>query len=638
MTFVEVLFPLKLSPLTYKCDETLSRSIKPGIIVSAPLKNRLTKGIVIGKSLNIPPGRIKEIKEINDKVPLLSTNMIKLLKWMSKYYMAEEGLVLKNMLPREALKSVKKRDTKKVKITTQDFDLCDIDNICIQKIFDSIRKKRYQTFLLHAPSSVYEYSFLIRLLIEINNVIILLPELSIVDNLYQTLNKIFGERVCLYHSDLSSGRRYEAIKRILEGYSDIIIGTRSAIFAPLKEVSLIVVLQEHNDSYKQEKFPCYHARDVAVMRGFFEKVPVLLSSICPSINSFFNCNSGKYSLLIPSNNNDIKPKMKIIDMRYEKQIKPSLSKTVIDNLERCIKNKKKVLLIINRRGYSTLLQCLDCNYIEECPNCKIPIIFHKHDMVLRCHYCNYISRNINDRCSRCKSFNLKMLGAGTQKIQEAIEEVFGVKTLRFDSDKIRKKADLDELTAEIFNADKGIIVGTKIISKKMFGWHRITMAAVLNADLPLSMPDFKSSERTFQEIMSLKESIEAGGTIFIQTRMPDHYVYKYLKSYDYYSFVREELMRRKSLRYPPYSKMIVIKIVGEARLSEEILKIVSMADKNVEILGPSSSRYDRDKFEYKVLLKSQFREKLHIAAKKIIETFKDRKDIKIKVDVDPVRI
>ncbi len=637
MTFVDVLFPLKLGPLTYKCDELLSHNIKPGIIVSAPLKNRLTKGIVIGKSLNIPTGRVKEIKEIIDRVPLLSINMIKLLKWMSEYYMAEEGLVLKNMLPGEALKSVKKRDTKKVKITTQDFELCDVDNTCIQKIFDSIRKKRYQTFLLHAPSSVYEYSFLIRLLIEINNVIILLPELSIVDNLYQTLNRIFGERVCLYHSDLSSGRRYEAIKRILEGYSDIIIGTRSAIFAPLKEVSLIVVLKEHSDSYKQEKFPCYHARDVAVMRGFFEKVPVLLSSICPSVNSFFNCNSGKYSLLIPFNN-DIKPKMKIIDMRYEKQIKPSLSKTVIDNLERCIKNEKKALLIINRRGYSTLLQCLDCNYIEECPNCKIPLIFHKHDMVLKCHYCNYISRNINDRCSRCKSFNLKMLGSGTQKIQEAIEEFFRVKTLRFDSDKIRKKADLKKLTAEIFNTDKKIIVGTKIVSKKMFGCLKIAMAAVLNADLSLSMPDFKSSERTFQEIISLRDMIEADGTIFIQTRMPDHYVYKYLKSYDCYSFVREELMRRKSLNYPPYSKMIVIKIVGEARLSEEILKIVSMADKNVEVLGPSSSRYDKDKFEYKVLLKSRFREKLHIVVKEIIETFKNKKDVKIKVDVDPVRI
>ncbi len=636
MVFVDVLFPLKLRPLTYRCDTPLSHDLKPGIVVSAPLKKSLAKGIVIGESSVIPEGDVKEIKEIYDRQPLLSTNMLKLLKWMSEYYIAEEGLVLKSMLSKEAFKGVKKRNSEKLATTSHELDLCEVDKTHVQKVLHSIEKKLYKTFLLHAPSLIYEYSFLFEVLKKTNNIIILLPELCLVDNFYQFLTCTFGQRVALYHSDLSSGKRYEAIRKILEGRSDIVVGTRSAVFAPLREVSFIAVLHEHNDSYKHVGSPCYNARDVAIMRGFFEKIPVLLSSVCPSVNSFFNCHLGKYSLLTPSNN-DIKPKVKIIDMRYEKKIKPYLSKKVIDSLKKSINSENNALIIMNRRGYSTL-QCFDCNHIEECPNCKIPIIFHKHDMVLKCHYCNYISKSVTDRCSRCKSFNLRMLGAGTQKLQEDLEEILGVKILRFDSDKIRKKADLRDFLVDIFNRSKKVIFGTNVITKRMQRWSRFAMAAILNSDLSLGMPDFRSAERSFQELMLLKNIIEEDGNILIQTRMAEHYLYKCLKNYDYYSFIKEELMRRKSLHYPPFFRLIVIKIVGKDRLSEKISAAFNIVDKNVEVLGPSSSRLQKNRWEYKVLLKSNSREKLHIEANKIIEIFKKIKSLKFKVDVDPVKI
>jgi primosomal protein N' (replication factor Y) len=637
MNFVDVLFPINLGPLTYRYRNGLSDDIRPGLVVAAPIKNIIAKGIVIGKSSTIPSGQAKEIREVQDDAPLLSIKMIKLLKWMSEYYMAEQGLVLKNMLPREAFKKVKKRYGKNRKIVSCGLDICDIDSSITKAVVDSINKKRYKTFLLHAPSSVYEYSFLIRLLSEIKNVIILLPELSLVNNLYPLLNEMLGERVCLYHSELSSGSRCEAIERISKGYSDIVLGTRSAVFAPLREVSLIAVLHEHSDSYKQESTPYYSGRDVAVMRGFFEKTTVLLSSVCPSVNSIFNCQSAKYTLLKSADNAE-KPKVRIIDIRYEKLIKPYLSKTVIDNAQKCINRDKKAMFVINRRGYSTLLQCIDCNYIEECPSCKIPLVFHKHDMVLRCHYCNYTLKNIPERCRRCNGYNLNLLGAGTQRIQEDIEEFLGIKTLRVDSDRAKKKSDLEKLLGDIFNDDKKIIIGTKIVTRRIGGLRGFSMAAVLNADLSLNMPDFRSAERTFQEILSLADRIESDGTIFIQTRMPQHYLYKYLKNYDYSSFVREELKRRRSLHYPPYSKLILIKITAKRDLSEDISGIMKRTDKDIEALGPSLSRYIKNRLEFKILLRSPSREKLHSAARVFIEEFKNAKDVKTRVDVDPVKI
>jgi primosomal protein N' (replication factor Y) (superfamily II helicase) len=637
MNFVDVLFPVNLGPLTYRYKDTLSGSIRPGVVVAAPLKNTIAKGIVIEKSATIPSGQAKEIKEVQGYAPLLSINMIELLKWMSEYYAAEQGLVLKSMLPMEAFKQVKKRHGKNRKIRGYSVDICDVDSSISDAVIDSINKNKYRAFLLHVPSSVYEYSFIIRLLAEIKNVIIVLPELFLINNLYPLLNEMFGERVCLYHSELSSGTRCESIERILKGHADIVLGTRSAVFAPLREVSLIAVLHEHSDSYKQESTPCYSGRDVAVMRAFFEKTTVLLSSFCPSVNSLFNCQWGKYTLLKPADNAE-KPKIRIIDMRHEKLSRPYLSKTVTDNSLKYISNDKKAMFVINRRGYSTLLQCMDCNYIEECPNCRIPLVFHKHDMIMKCHYCDYTLKNIPDRCGRCYGYNLKLLGAGTQRIQEDIEELMGIKTLRFDSDMARKKSDLKEMMGDIFNDDRKIVIGTKIMTGKIGRGRGFSMAAILNTDISLNMPDFRSAERIFQEILSLADRIDPDGTIFIQTRMPQHYLYKYLKNYDYTSFIREELKRRRSLRYPPYSRLILMKITAKRNLSKDLSEIVKRTDKTIEALGPYLSRCIKDKLEFKILLKSLSREKLHSAARIFIEEFKNVKDVKIRVDVDPVKI
>lgn len=644
MEFFDIVFPLNIGLLTYSCDDKYAHEIKSGIMVSAQIKKRIMKGIVIGKSQRIPSGDIKAIMEVHDDF-LLSVQMIKLLRWMSEYYMSEAGLVLKNMLPKEVFKKIKTRKKKNLhQFISPPFNREDYEEQIrsndLESILDSLRKNEYSTFLLCAPSSSYEYSFLFKIIEEIHNAIILVPEVSVVNTLYPFLYKRFAERICIFHSGLSSGRRTEVIERIKSGFSDIILGTRSAIFLPLRKVSLIAVLQEHSRSYKQDCMPSYNGRDVAVMRGFLEKATVLLSSICPSIESLFNCRLKKYNLIEPTDRKK-KPKIKLLDMKHDRLIKSYLSKSVIDIAARYVHNNKKVVFIINRRGYSTLLQCLDCNYIEECPICKMPLIFHKQDMSMRCHYCGYIKYSVPVTCKRCHGYNLEMLGAGTQRIQEVIEEILGIKTIRFDSDRVRTKDDIGKLEDEMFYDENKIVIGTKLMTQKTGFLKEISMAIFLNSDISLNIPDFRSAERTYQDISSITDKIDNNGIIFIQTRMPQHYLYKYLKRYDYQGFFYEELERRRPLNYPPYARLILIKVTSKRVLSKELSEEISNLQRDiqdVEILGPTVSKNKKGENEFKLLLKSSVRMRLHAAARALIKVFKDSKNLKIGVDVDPIEI
>ncbi len=634
MDFFDVLFPVNIGPLTYRCPGRLSSDIGAGMIVSAPLKSRLIKGIILGKSSGTRPLDVKDIQEIHGTAPVFSSTMIALLKWMSDYYMTGQGLVLKTILPKEALGKVKRRNTIKERTGECPHVAVDVDSDKTDLLKKAIIGNTYGTFLLHSPSSGYEHSFLMKILPEVRNVIILVPEVSVADHLYPFFRDRIGERICLFHGELSGGRKSDTIERILSGRSDIVLGTRSAVFAPLKKVSFIAVLQEHSDSYKQENSPCYIGRDVAVMRGYLEKAIVLLSSICPSVESLFNCKTGKYTLLKPAH--EVKrPRVRLVDMRHEKLVRPYLSRAVTDAASKHIKNNKKVMFVVNRRGHSTLLQCLDCSHIEECPHCNIPLVFHKQDMSLKCHYCGYALSGMPERCSVCKGYNLKLSGAGTQKVQEDLQELIGIKTLRLDSDRAAEKSDFEGLQASM--RDNRIIVGTKLMTRRMCAFSGFSMAAFLNTDLFLNIPDFRSAEKAYQEISSVLVRIEPGGDIFIQTRMPREYLYRCLKDYDYGSFFKEELTRRRALNYPPYSRLMLLKCISKRNLSSELPEIMKkVAD--VEILGPYVARNIKGKNEFRLLLKSSVRGKLHSAAGVFAEAFKDSKDVKVKIDVDPVTI
>jgi primosomal protein N' (replication factor Y) len=345
--------------------------------------------------------------------------------------------------------------------------------------------------------------------------------------------------------------------------------------------------------------------------------------------------TNKYRMVKPSP--DMKrPMIRIANMRFEKKIKPDLSKTVFDAAKRHIKKNDKVMFVINRRGYSSMLLCHECGYIEKCRTCDIPMVLYKKDNTLKCHYCNKTNA-IPEKCSRCKSHKFELLGSGTQRVQEHIEELFGIATMRFDSDNVKKKSEKEELSRLISGDFSKILIGTKLMTRRITATDYFSMAAVLNIDSSLNLPDFRAMEKAYQELSSIIDLVEPKGEILIQTRFPNTPLFRHLQYNDYASFANEELSMRKTLNYPPYAKLLIITFSGSPGISEKIMKTVRDSEPNIEILGPTTSRNKKGIEECSVILKSADRKALNNAARKVLKTFDCAKKIQIRIDVDPVQ-
>ena len=642
MNFCRVVFPLNFEPLLYSCREDNSNLIKPGMLVTAPVRNSSKRGIVTEIVNTQTLDNIKFIEKIHGSEPLFSKNMLKLLKWMSEYYLVNQGTILKNILPGEffELSSPSLKNKDKLKLpdlesynNIPEFDINPILNLFLK----SLKKDVYQSYLLYAHSRNIEYSFILGILDNFRNIIILCPEISIVETLYPLLKKSFGERVCQYHSGLSKPQKILSIERIVSGKSDIVIGTRHAVFTPFKKVSLIAVLNEHSSFYKLEKIPFYNIRDIAVMRGYYEKSVVLLSSISPSIESLHNCMSGKYNLLKPDIHIN-RPKIRIIDTRYGTFLKSGISRSVIESALNSINRGNKVMFVLNKKGYASVVHCDDCGYIQKCVNCGIPLTVDKKIHALKCRYCNYSLSPVPEQCGRCKGYNLQMLGTGTQRIQEELESLTGFKTIRIDSDIASGRKALKSLLSSISSDDIRIIIGTKLMTSRIITLNEFSKAIILNADSFLNFPDFRASEKAYQEFVSIADKISFDGELLVQTRMPQNYLFKYLKKYDYISFIKEELKRRRELNYPPFSKLVLIKFRSGHNIFEKIEDISKKANKNLQILGPFKSTEKQKDNEFSLLLKSSDRKILHETAKIFLNAFKQDKKTELWINVDPLHI
>ncbi len=631
--YVDIIFPVNLRPLTYKCPEHLSGRARPGMIVTAPLKNRHSKGIILDAAASPPAGPIKELSSIDDDSPVLGKGMLKLLKWMSDYYLASEGSVLQQILPKETFirSKTRKTSTKSEEIR---FSLLDVPPEDVSCILDSAAHRRYQAFLVRAPSADYEYSFIWELLHSaLKNVIVIFPEVSQAETFYSAASGFLKDRACLLHGGISRGRRSDSLAGVLSGRHDIVIGTRAALFAPMKNVSLIVVVHEDSGSYKLEEGIRYNIRDVAVMRGFLEKCTVALSSVTPSVESYFNALTRKYIPLKPSVQVR-RPRVTIVDMRYAKKIRPGISREVFDAARYKLKAKKKIMLVVNRRGYSTLLLCPDCGHEERCGNCDIPMVMHRDEKVLKCHYCGKI-RALPERCGRCGGLHLELRGAGTQKVQEEIEELFGMETLRFDSDRVTKKSEAEKLLGSLSGDSAKVVVGTKMMTKRIGHAEKFSLAVVLNTDAYLNFPDFRASEKAYRELSAVLDLTGPEGDVMVQTMLPQSSLFRHLKKGDYEAFVKEELIQRKELAYPPYSKLMKITLSGSGRIADEYIAKIRDAGKGVEILGPASSKNKKGETELSVFLKAGSRTALNDAARSALLMYERAKGLRIAVDVDP---
>jgi primosomal protein N' (replication factor Y) len=635
--YADVVFPLKLPPLTYKVPENAPHDLN-GRIVKAPLMGKSHYGLVVSVKNELRLEKKKNIKEIIEiHQHFASESTLSFLKWLSDYYLMPIGIALKSSFFEEATSA-----------TVRQCDSATVWKKCG-------KEKKYNTFLFHAFSISDEYSFLFKTLSDtshdIHGAIILVPEVGQIERLESMLKDIFGKRVCILHSNLTKKKRIGAIAQIISGQSDIVIGARSAMLAPIRDVSFIAVLNEHSPSYKGEEGLRYNARDVAVMRGFMEKSCVILSSVCPSVESVYNAKIGKYSPIAPSLHLSAKkhPKIKIVDSKANHIRKEfsnkvtdygsgvaAISRDILKEAKNITARDGKFLFLINRKGYS-LIRCEDCEHIARCNKCSIPLVFYKGRNTVRCHYCGH-EEIVIESCGECRGFNIRPFGAGIERIREELEKALKINALLIEKTKDVSKT-LPELPAEFTS----FVIGTAYAAKRLKD-KKFDAAALFNIDMLLSMPDFRAYERAFQEVIQISQMVKTEGSLYLQTWNPKNKILRFIKNYDFQGFYEYELSQRKALDYPPFSRIILFNVFMKrdaGRFLHDMQKIICDTNTNgLELLGPVVVPSTMKSFNYciQILLKSKDRKIIHNEAGSFLKKIEKIKGIKINVDVDPLKI
>ena len=480
--------------------------------------------------------------------------------------------------------------------------------------------------------------------------IMLVPEISLTPQIVARFVSRFGKEVAILHSGLSDGEKYDEYRKIREGKVKIVVGARSAIFAPLANLGIIIIDEEHTATYKQDNNPRYHARDVAIMRGIYHSAPVILGSATPSLESFARAKKGVYKLLtLTSRPSGSKlPEVTLVDMKNEvKRGNFILSKVLKDKIQERISRGEQVILLLNRRGYSSMLTCRDCGHVLKCPNCDISLTYHKTSNTNRCHYCNYSVKNVS-KCPVCSSSNMKDYGLGTERLEEELNKLFKARVVRMDMDTTSRKG-MHEKIIEDFGAHKyDILLGTQMIAKGL-DFPLVTLVGVVNADSSLNVPDFRSSENTFgllSQVSGRAGRSNLPGEVIIQSYNPEHYSIRLAQEHDYLHFYQTEIEIRKALNYPPYYYITGVNISSlDYDLGfSEAKKIGTYLRKNVltttQILGPSMANVFKvnNVYYYQCIIKYNKDDKLDKVLMKLDEIYKLNNKVDIAIDVNPVRV
>ncbi len=480
--------------------------------------------------------------------------------------------------------------------------------------------------------------------------IILVPEISLTPQITARFKGIFGNDIAILHSSLSDGERYDEFRRINRGEVKLVIGARSAIFAPLKNIGIIIIDEEHSESYKQENNPRYNTLDIAVKRSLTHKCPVILASATPTIESFARAKKGYYEYLeLDKRVNDKPlPKVKIVDMKKEiRKGNKLFSSELIESINDRLNKKEQVMLLLNRRGYANYLTCPSCGYVFKCPNCDITLTYHKTSGMMRCHYCGYAEVK-KDVCPSCKE-KIREVGSGTQMIEEEVKKMFSsAKVIRMDADTTSKKGSHFKIINDFNDRKYDILVGTQMIAKGL-NFPLVTLVGVINADQGLNIPNFRSSERTFSlldQAIGRSGRADRKGEAIIQTFNPEHYSIVCASNHDYKGFFAKEMFIRKKLNYPPYCFITLIKIsskdfdygINEAKKVSLYLR-KELSDKT-RILGPSMASVLRvnKNFNFQVILKYKKDEKLYLTLNNLLKIYEGNSKIKIELDFNPINL
>ena len=486
------------------------------------------------------------------------------------------------------------------------------------------------------------------MLLQGKTAIVLVPEISLTPQMVERFSSRFKENIAILHSRLNDGEKYDEYRKIARGEVKIVIGARSAIFAPLKNIGVIIVDEEHTTSYKQESTPKYNAIDIAVERAKYHNAQVVLGSATPTLESFAKVIKGIYKLieLKKRANNKALPTVTLVDMNKEKNRNNHFSKTLIQEIQNTLDRKEQVILLLNRRGYSSFVTCSNCGYVSKCPNCDITLTYHKTSDMERCHYCGYATKR-KEVCPECHEKAIEQLGYGTEKIEEELKSLFNARVIRMDLDTTGTKGAHEKIISAFRNQEYDILLGTQMIAKGL-DFANVTLVGVINADTSLMIPNFRSSEYTFDLLSQVSGRSGRGekkGTVIIQTFNQDHYAIKLAKTHDYMAFFKEEMKIRKTLQYPPYCFLVSIKVISKdynlaqtesnliaKRLRENLL--------NSTILGPSigSTFKINNTYRFGIIIKYKKEDNLYPFLEKMLDYYKINDKIRLDIDFNPITL
>ena len=707
---VEVNIKYSDSPFTYNIPERLKDKIKIGYKVIVPFGRRKVEGFVIetgnfstnyelkdicdvvGEILTpelIDLGKYMSHKTLSSLISCYQTMLPKALKAsiktnINKKYNTIVKLVDKKYVgntdaQRQVLEKLKTSNLKKdlVSISSSAYKTLIKNNIIkeekkeIYRLDDDTKidssrikltndqqnvvnevvrnKNKFMPYLLHGVTGsgkTLVYMNIIDEIIKEKEVIVLVPEISLTPQFVSIFKKRFGDNVAIMHSGLSDGERYDEYRKIKEGRVSIAIGARSCIFSPFKNLGLIVIDEEHTDTYKQDNNPRYDAIDIALKRGKYNNIPVILGSATPLIESYTRASLGIYKLLeLPNRINKKLPKVELVDMKNEiRKGNKIISSKLYDSINDCLDKKEQVIILLNRRGYSTTVNCTDCGYVMKCPNCDIPLTYHKKYNKMNCHYCDYTTYKITN-CPNCKSKNISSFGLGTERLEEEMKSMFNVDVLRMDIDTTSKKGSHKKILELFKNKKASILVGTQMIAKGL-DFENVTLVGVINGDATLNIPDYRAAERTFDLLNQVAGRSGRGdkvGKVIIQGFNLDHYSIKYAALHDYKGFYKEEIAIRKTLLYPPYIDLTLIKISSkDYNLAYNAsIKIKKYLDNNnIKSLGPSNSNMAKINNNYyiQIILKYKSLKNIYKHLLYIADIYRKNKEINVDIDINPKKI
>lgn len=538
---------------------------------------------------------------------------------------------------------------------TQALDLNPEQAIAVREIVASIGQES-QTFLLQGVTGSGKTEVYLQVIDQVlkmeKTAIMLVPEISLTPQMTNRFISRFGQKVAILHSGLSDGEKYDEWRKIEAGNAQVVVGARSAIFAPLTNLGVIIIDEEHEATYKQDSNPRYHARDVAKLRADYNRATLVLGSATPSLETRARASRGVYGrLTLNQRANPLAriPEVEVVDFRdyIGQQEASNFTPVLIEKIREKLARKEQVVLMLNRRGYSSFVMCRDCGTVDQCPNCDISLTLHMDTKTMNCHYCGF-QKGIPQTCPNCQSSSIRYYGTGTQKAYDELQELLPeARILRMDVDTTKKKGAHEDLLERFGRGEADILLGTQMIAKGL-DFPNVTLVGVLNADTALNLPDFRSSERTFQlltQVAGRAGRADKEGEVLIQTYNPNHYAIAFAKEQDYEGFYRYEMGIRKNLGYPPYyftvgltfshkSEEFVVK-----KSYETVAFLRQHLTEAIQILGPTPKPIARthNLYHYQIILKYRYEDSLEEVLNQILDWTQEREnqDLRLIIDNEP---